>query len=219
MFLIAHRANDNHQFSENSKEAIVRCLEYDYIDGVEIDVRITKDKKLVLHHDSVLDFNSNGHGMVKYKTLRELNKYLYGKSNTKLATLEEVLPLFNKKILLIELKESGNDYIDLVDETAKIIYNYNYLNVYVCSFNFSLLTYMKNNYKNIKCGLIIGYGLNKLKIINNFDFFVLSSRNLDFINIKKYNFVFGIKDNDLNKLSNSSYFITDKSFEVVKKIK
>lgn len=219
MFFIAHRANNNHQFSENSKSAIFECLNTDYIDGVEIDVRITKDKKLILFHDPVIDFNSNGHGIVKYKTLKELKEHLYGKAHAEITTLDEILPLFNKKILLIELKESGNDYIDLVDETVRIIENYPNLNVYICSFNFLLLTYLKNNYDNIKCGLIIGYGLNKLKTINSFDFLVLSSSNLEFINMKKYCFVFGVKDDDLYKLNQNIYLITDKCFDIVKKIK
>lgn len=219
MFLITHRANNNHQFSENSRSAVVECLNTDYIDGVEIDVRITKDKKLILFHDSVIDFNSNGHGIIKYKTLEELKKYVYGKDHAEITTLDEILPLFSKKILLIELKESGNDYIDLVDETVRVIEKYPNLNVYICSFNFLLLTYLKNNYDNIKCGLIVGYGLNKIKIINSFDFLVLSSGNLEFINIKKYCFVFGIKEGDLNKLNQNSYLITDKCFDIVKKMK
>ena len=53
MFLIAHRANNNHEFSENSKNAIINVLSKDYIDGIEIDVRITKDKRLVLIHDPI----------------------------------------------------------------------------------------------------------------------------------------------------------------------
>jgi len=219
MFLIAHRANNNHQFSENSKEAIIECLNTNYIDGIEIDVRITKDKKLVLFHDPVIDFSSNGSGIVKYKTLQELKQYKYGKSDASIATLDEILAIFQDKVLLIELKESGNDYIDLVDETMSLINHYKNINIYICSFNFELLMYLKSNYPNIKCGLIIGYGLNKLKPINSFDFLVLSSQNLRFLSTKKYNFIFGVKDIETIKSNNNIYFITDKSIDVVKSIK
>lgn len=216
MFLIAHRANDNHGFSENSKNAIISCLDKEYIDGIEIDVRITKDKRLVLQHDSIIDFNSNGHGIIKYMTLSQLKKYKYGKSSEEITTLEEVLMNFNNKLLLIELKEIGNDYVPLVDELVRIINIYENINIYVCSFNFNLLTYLKNNYSNIKCGLIIGFGLNKLKAINNLDFLVLSSNNLEFINQKQDIFVFGINSNKLSSLKEKAYFITDESFRLQK---
>ena len=64
MFLIAHRANNNHDFSENSLKAILNVLDKDYIDGIEIDVRITKDKQLVLIHDLVIYFVIEGTGIV-----------------------------------------------------------------------------------------------------------------------------------------------------------
>jgi len=216
MFLIAHRANDNHKFSENSKNAIISCLNYDYIDGVEIDVRITKDKKLVLMHNPIIDFDSDGSGIVKYMTMEELKKYKYGKSRETITTLEEVFEIIGNKILLIELKANGNDYITMVDKTVRLINKYARLNIYVCSFNFGLLTYLKNNYNNIKCGLIIGYGMNKLKYINNFDFLVLSHKKLALLNKKNYNFVFGIKNSEVPKLPEEIYLISDESYKLSK---
>ena len=216
MFLIAHRANNNHEFSENSKNAIINVLSKDYIDGIEIDVRITKDKRLVLIHDPIIDFVSNGHGIVKYMTLNNLQQYRYGKSEEKITLLEDVLKLNIQKILLIELKESGNDYIRLVDTTIKLINEYPGINIYICSFNFKLLMYLKNNYKNVKCGLIIGFGLNKLKAINNFDFLVLSGSNLGFLNTKQNNFVFGVKQSEVLKLPKNIYLITDTSYKLSK---
>lgn len=216
MFLIAHRANNNHGFSENSKKAIISCLNTDYIDGIEIDVRITKDKKLILFHDPVIDFSSNRHGIVKHMNLIELEKNKYGKSEEPIATLEEVLKIFNDKILLIELKEIGNDYIDLVDEVVKLIKMYSNIHAYVCSFNFKLLIYLKNTYKDVKCGLIIGYGLNSLKLNNNFDFLVLSFHNLKLLNKKEPAFVFGVEQDEIDKLKEDTYLITDNSYSIVK---
>jgi len=217
MFLIAHRANNNHNFSENSMNAIVSCVECDYIDGIEIDVRITKDKQLVLIHDPIIDFSSNGHGIVKYMNLTELARHEYGKSREQLTLLEDVFKIIGNKILLVELKISGNDYIDIVDETVRLFNRYSSVNLYICSFNFGLLIYLKNNYRSIRCGLIIGYGLNKFKYINNFDFLVLSSKNLDLLNRKKYNFIFGIKENQLGTNLKNIYLITDKSYKFLNK--
>lgn len=216
MFFIAHRANNNHKFSENSKNAIVDCINTDYIDGVEIDVRITRDKKLVLIHDPVIDFISDGHGIVKYMTLTQLRKYKYGKNKVSLTTLEEVLEMFNHKILLIELKEIGNDYIPLVEQLISLINIYSTVDVYVCSFNFQLLNYLKKNYPKVRCGLIIGYGLNKLKADNNFDFLVISANNLQLLNKKNQSFVFGIKAGDIKNIKYDNYLITDESYKLSK---
>ena len=210
MYLIAHRANNNHKYSENSLSAILDVLEKDYIDGIEIDVRITKDKRLVLIHDPVIDFISDGTGIVSHMILSDLKKYKYGKSKEDMLTLDNLLDkITTNKIILIELKEMGNDYIELVDETIKLINKYPKLNIFISSFNYLLLTYLKNNYPNIKCGIIIGYGLNTLKINNQFDFNIVSSKYINKIKKKKYNFVFGVKDEDINKLKDDIYLITD----------
>lgn len=214
MFLIAHRANDNHHFSENSKEAIKYCLNQEYIDGVEIDVRITKDKQLVLIHNPTIDFISNGHGIVKYMTLEELRKYRYGKANASITTLEEVLKIFNDKILLIELKEIGNDYITLIETAVELINKYPYLNIYVSSFNFELLSYLKANYPHIKCGLIIGYGLNLLKVNNNFDFYVIQYHLLELLEHKKETFIFSMPKSDIDKIDHNSKVITDTCYKI-----
>jgi glycerophosphoryl diester phosphodiesterase len=213
MFLIAHRANNNHKFSENSLPAISDVLGKDYIGGIEIDVRITKDKQLVLIHDPVIDFISDGTGIVSSMNLDELRKYKYGKSKEEINILNEILnKITTNKIILIELKEMSNDYINLVDETIKVINKYSNLNIFISSFNFLLLTYLKNNYPSVKCGLIIGYGLNTLKINNNFDFNIVSSKYINKFKKKDYNFVFGIKEENLNKLKADTYLITDDAY-------
>ena len=217
MYLIAHRANNNHIISENSLSAILNVLEKDYIDGIEIDVRITKDKRLVLIHDPVIDFISEGTGIVSHMTLSDLKKYKYGKSKEDIVTLDEILDKITvNKIVLIELKEMSNDYINLVDETMKLINKYSKLNIFISSFNYLLLTYLKNNYPNIKCGLIIGYGLNTLKINNKFDFNIVSSRYINKTKKKEYNFIFGVKD--INTLKEDIYLITDEAYLVANPI-
>lgn len=212
MFLIAHRANDKHEFSENSLPGILNALGKNYIDGIEIDVRMTKDKQLVLIHDPVIDFISDGSVIVSRMNLSDLKKYKYGKSKEELITLDEALIKINSnKIIIIELKETGNDYINLVDEVMKITNKYPNLDIFISSFNFLLLTYLKNNYYNVKCGLIIGYGLNSLKINNNFDFNIVSNKYMNLIKKKRYNFVFGVKDYTSN-IKDDIYLITDRSY-------
>ena len=50
---IAHRGNNN-DTCENQLSCLKEVLNYDYVSGVEIDIRQTKDKKLVLSHNSFL---------------------------------------------------------------------------------------------------------------------------------------------------------------------
>ena len=52
MNFIAHRGLDNHKYHENTKEALVESLNKDYISGVELDIRLTKDNKFVIYHNT-----------------------------------------------------------------------------------------------------------------------------------------------------------------------
>lgn len=212
MYLISHRGLDNHIYSENSLKAIESVLNKDYIDGIEIDVRITKDKKIVLIHDPVIDLISNGSGIVKYMNFDDLNKYQYGKSKESIITLDNLLDIINTdKIILIEIKEFGNDFINLVDETIKIISKHN-LNIYISSFNYRLLNYVKSKYKNVKCGLIIGYGLNLIHFKNNLDFNIVSYHYYKQVDSSKLTFIFNLDKNNY-ELNHNVYLITDTSFK------
>ena len=51
--IISHRGNDNHNYKENTIEAVVFSLNRDYVDGVEVDIMFTKDKEIVLNHDYI----------------------------------------------------------------------------------------------------------------------------------------------------------------------
>lgn len=214
MYLISHRGLDNHTYSENSLKAIENALSKDYINGVEFDVRITKDNKIVLIHDPVIDLISNGSGIIKYMTLKDLQKYKYGISKESIITLDDLLSIIHtNKIILIELKEFGNDFIDLVEETIKIISNYN-LNIYISSFNYKLLNYIKSKYRDVKCGLIIGYGLNIMYLRNNFDFNIVSYHYCKRISNDKLTFIFNL-NKDKSKLDSDMYLITNSSFKFI----
>lgn len=43
--IISHRGNDKENFKENTILAIKNSLSKSYIDGVEFDIRLTRDKK------------------------------------------------------------------------------------------------------------------------------------------------------------------------------
>ena len=214
---IAHRGNNNHLYLENTKEAIIDCLSKDYIDGVEIDIRVTKDKEFVVIHNILIDRVSNGSGFVKDKTLKELKSYVFG-NNQKISTLEEILKVKNNKLLLIEIKDESNNYKEFIDIFYKKIKKYLYLNIIVCSFNYELLTYLKKIEKNIRCALIINSIFNKDKIYNYLDYKLLSKQTIEYS--KDNDFIWTINNiNDYKKIKKHNHklnVITDVCYKLYK---
>lgn len=78
-------------------------------DAVELDVHLTKDKKMVVIHDASIDRTSNGSGYVRLTNFKELRKYNYGtrRNPQKIPTLEEALKAIGTKVnVIVELKLS-----------------------------------------------------------------------------------------------------------------
>ena len=93
--------------------------------GAELDVRLTKDKRLVVAHDSYLDRLCGVHARVEEQTLPELRRLTLQGTEEKLPLLEEVLPLFERKTpLLIELKVEGNNWRELCAQTCRLLSSY-----------------------------------------------------------------------------------------------
>ena len=206
MKIISHRGSNISVYNKNTKEALINALQINFIDGIEFDIRITKDKKIVIIHDPIINFVSNGSRLVSHMKLKKLKKYNFGskKYPSKICTLNEFLDSIDtNKIILIELKFEGNDYKEFVDIVFDIIKNYK-LNIYICSFNYELLKYFNKKYK--KCGLIIGNLINTKRLYNNFYFNMLSYKYKNIIT-KKETFLWTINEykNDLDKF----YIITD----------
>lgn len=217
---IAHRGNDKHSYDENSKDAILNVLKKDYICGVEFDIRITKDKRFVIHHNSTINLSSNGTGFIKNKTLKDLKKLKFGKNNYKIYTLEEVLKdiknINSQKIILIEIKEEFNYSKKEIIKLISILKKFKSLNIYICSFNYKLLIKLKK-YLNFKVGLIISKIINNSKDIKMFDF--LSVHNNIYQKYKNFKEVMVWTINtkeDLKKINNKNYIITDKAYKLIK---
>jgi glycerophosphoryl diester phosphodiesterase len=107
VMVIAHRACWR-LAPENSLQAIQECIRID-VDMVEIDVRMTLDGHLIIHHDETVDRMTNGTGEVKNLTLKQIKKlYLKhgaggdnsGITKFKIPTLQEALEQIHGKILV-----------------------------------------------------------------------------------------------------------------------
>ena len=86
--VFAHRGA-SYDLPEHTLAAYLRALD-EGADGLECDVRLTRDGHLVCVHDRRLDRTSNGHGLVSARTLAEDDEPL-DESHTRLLTLERLL--------------------------------------------------------------------------------------------------------------------------------
>lgn len=201
MRIIAHRANDGIH-KENTMEAILNSLTLPYIDGIEIDIRMTKDGKYVIHHDPFY---------AGYYIEKTRLKVLQKKG---LNSLEEVLEQINsKKIILIEIKSENKNSSLLLIRLHKILKKYN-LNYYLCSFNYKLLENLKKKYPKYKTGLIIGIKLNTNHLHNNLDFNSINYRHIEKAPHKE-TFIWTVNNKEVyEKIKNKGSIITDKPKEI-----
>jgi glycerophosphoryl diester phosphodiesterase len=107
MFVIGHRGARALE-PENTLRALRRgmeCAPY-----VEVDVRVSRDRHLVVIHDATVDRTTNGIGSVGSLTLAELRELDAGEGE-RIPTLEEVLDLISRcgGGLVVEIKEPGSE--------------------------------------------------------------------------------------------------------------
>lgn len=146
MKLIAHRGLQSKNTKENTLEAIKLGAKNKRIDGVEIDVRLTKDNKVVVIHDSTIDRVTSGSGKVREMSLERLKKFNYGSfiKRSTISTLEEVLEKFSTNtLLIIELKDELDKNKVLASKVLEIISKYPSLNIWLKSFSKEIIEYLK----------------------------------------------------------------------------
>lgn len=209
---IAHRGN-NVDKCENNLECLKQVLNYNYISGIEVDIRQTKDLKLVLSHNSYIRKDLNFYNINKL-TLKELKKNIYKIKGEyfKISTLKELLSSINtNKIILLDIKDKIK-----INILYNIIKKYKHLNIYICSFNYELVSLLKKTYPNLKVGLIIGYKMNENKDISIFDFISVHYNSVD--KYKKEHFIWTVNNiSMLKNIKNNLGIITDNSYILNKK--
>jgi glycerophosphoryl diester phosphodiesterase len=112
---LAHRGA-SHEAPANTLAAFLLAQELG-ADGIELDVQLSRDGKLVVIHDGTVDATTDGHGPVRTKTLAELKALDAGSwfdpvfAGQRIPTLQEVVDAVDQRLLInIELKtESGKD--------------------------------------------------------------------------------------------------------------
>ncbi len=115
---IAHRGLHNEMYTENGLKAFKNALDNDL--PIELDIHLTKDKKLVVCHDRNLKRTTGKDGIIENLTLEEIEKNYTLLDGGKVPTLDEVLDLVDEKVpLVIELKVEDRNYKELGDIAKK----------------------------------------------------------------------------------------------------
>lgn len=140
--IIAHRGATEFDDMENSLAAFKSAINYQ-IEAVELDVRISKDQILIVHHDETIN-NIKLHDLT-YQEITLLKP--------EVPKFDEVLLLCKDKIFLdIEVKEAGYE-----KEIIKTILNHIDYHQFFCrSFYDKIITKIKKLDDKIKTGLLLG---------------------------------------------------------------
>ncbi|MFX1420165.1 MAG: glycerophosphodiester phosphodiesterase [Promethearchaeota archaeon] len=113
---IGHRGTRTN-VDENTIEAFKKAIEFG-ANYIELDVRKTKDNKLIILHDSSLDRTTTGSGLIKNLVWAEIRNFKTKIKCNNIPLLSEVLEKFKGKTkFMIELKEQNlkDDVFDLIN--------------------------------------------------------------------------------------------------------
>ena len=151
--IIAHRGvHNNKDIPENSLASFKKAIDRNY--AIEFDIEITKDNKLVIHHDDNLKRMTGVNKSVEKLTLNEISKLRLLDTNYGIPTFAEVFDLVNGKVFLdIEIK-STRRVKEVVSLVLKELEDYNGL-VQLKSFDPFIVKYLKKVTNTYKIGLLV----------------------------------------------------------------
>jgi glycerophosphoryl diester phosphodiesterase len=157
MLKVGHRGARAYE-PENTLRSFNKAIELG-VDAIELDVRKTKDNEIIVMHDADVKRTTNGEGLVRDLTLKEI-KNLTSEKNEKIPTLEEALDSLNRRVkVFIELKETG-----IEEQVASLIKKKAMKkSVVIVSFLEDALKKVKEIDPEIETGLIYAKHKNPLK--------------------------------------------------------
>lgn len=152
---VAHRGlHDNKTIPENSLAAYKNAVDHGY--PIELDVYLTKDGELIMHHDPVLKRTVGIHKFVTNIDSSNLNQYKLYNTDECIPTFDQMLKLVNGKVgLIIEIKKTNRP-----KEVCEAVMNKlkNYDGKYcVESFDIKVVDYMHKHYPDVILGQLYDY--------------------------------------------------------------
>ena len=144
---IGHRGAKGH-VAENTLASFKKALDLK-VDGVELDVHLSLDQKVMVIHDETIDRTTTGKGFVNQMNASELNQF-------GIPTLEEVLVLINKKCFVnIEIKDnSATTFVLEILQKYSLEKNWNSKLFQISSFDWDVLQVCDSNNSTISLGVI-----------------------------------------------------------------
>ncbi len=159
-------------YFENTIKAFKEAAKLPFY-GIETDIHLTKDKRIITHHDDYFSINDEK-VFIKDHDYKTLNKLFKNKHHEKLPLLKEYLLICKKyhKVPVIEIKPlfNQNEINLLIDEIQKY---FNINKVIIISFHLNNLIYIYQHNKDIKCQFLISKDKDpniEIALKYNFDF-------------------------------------------------
>lgn len=213
---------------ENTRDAILLAIHTNYIDGVALCVRLTKDLHPVLFSTTSITGVSSGTGYIKEHTLLELQQHNFGSKVKRqdILTLEDALTLFKNttKILVLELMDEQERNKEFVDIVMSIVNQYPNINLYMKSRSKEMALYMNQFNTKAKIGIVLTENTPAMNAYN-FDFYSVASNQIDpdFIQAKlQQNRVIMLESiqnvEDLIRIENSLGNLTNQVFVITANI-
>ena len=129
MKIWAHRGCSQ-RYPENTLLAFEKAVGLQELTGIELDIQLTKDGKIVVIHDERVDRTTEGTGFVRDYTLAELKKlHIYADVNPvqSIPTINEVFDLLENRLkngfkINIELKNSIYPYEGMEEKIVELVH-------------------------------------------------------------------------------------------------
>lgn len=129
MKIWAHRGCSQ-RYPENTRLAFEKAMEIKNLEGIELDVQLTRDGELVVIHDERVDRTTEGIGFVKDYTLSQLKRlhiYVGDSPSQSILTMGEVFDLMDQRLkegmkLNIELKTGVYPYPGIEEKLVELVH-------------------------------------------------------------------------------------------------
>ncbi len=163
--IFAHRGASAHA-PENTLAAFELALTQQ-ADALELDVKLSADGQVVVHHDATVDRTTDGHGYVRDLKLSELRVLDAGSSfspsfrSEKIPTLDEVFASIGKRTLInVELTNYTTPGDQLVETVCMLVKKHKVQkHILFSSFFASNLSKARSFLPDVPCGLLAYPGL------------------------------------------------------------
>ena len=161
MKIFAHKGASGYA-PENTLIAIKKAIEMK-VDGIEIDIQLTRDGRIVLMHDWKVDRTTTGRGYVYELDFDYIRTLDAGQWFTKdfigevVPTLEEVLDILPQDMMLnIEIKDTARHHSKIEEKLLEVLKKYpdKFENIIVSSFHHDKIKKLQELEPKLKLALL-----------------------------------------------------------------